>query len=95
MSAGLCVVQAVVCVVVEQKCFGCIDGRVQLRAGVQVLSVQVHTPGISPAKKSYHYQKIKNNIDKIYCGWWDSRSPAMHFSNEVGLGNQWHFVLIF
>lgn len=51
MSAGLCVVQAVVCVVVEQKCFGCIDGRVQLRAGVQVLSVQVHTPGISPAKK--------------------------------------------
>lgn len=51
VGAGLCVVQAVVCVVVEQQCFGCIDGRVQLRAGVQVLSVQVHTPGISPAKK--------------------------------------------
>lgn len=51
MSAGLCIVQAVVGVVVEQQRFGCIDGRVQLRAGVQVLSVQVHTPGISPAKK--------------------------------------------
>lgn len=27
-SAWLCFVQAVVCVVVEQQCFGCIDGRV-------------------------------------------------------------------
>lgn len=28
MSARLRLVQAVVCVVVEQQCFGCIDGRV-------------------------------------------------------------------
>lgn len=52
VSAGLWIVQAVVCVVVEQQCFGCIDGRVQLRAGIQVLSVQVHTPGISPVTKT-------------------------------------------
>lgn len=51
VSAGLCIMQAVVFVVVEQQCFGCIDGRMQLRAGVQVLPIQVHTPGISPAKE--------------------------------------------
>lgn len=34
MCAGLRIVQAVVCVVVKQQCFGAIDGRVQLRAGV-------------------------------------------------------------
>lgn len=28
MSGRVCFVQAVVCVVVEQQCFGCIDGRV-------------------------------------------------------------------
>lgn len=47
----LWIVQVVVCVVVEQQCFGCKDGRVQLRAGIQVLPVQVDTSGISPAKK--------------------------------------------
>lgn len=51
MGAGLCIVQSVVCVVVQQQRFGCVDGRVQLRAGVQVLSVQVHTPGIGSLKK--------------------------------------------
>lgn len=30
LRAGLWIVQAVVCVVVQQQCFGCIDGRVQL-----------------------------------------------------------------
>lgn len=51
VSARFWIMQAVVCMVVQQQCFGCIDGRVQLRAGIQVLSVQVHTPRISPAKK--------------------------------------------
>lgn len=46
-GAALRVVQAVVCVVVQQQGFGCVDGRVELLAGVQVLSVQVHTSGIS------------------------------------------------
>lgn len=63
VTAGLCVVQTVVCVVVEQQCFSCVDGWVQLRAGVQVLSIQVHSSGISPAKhkpitvltKHFHY----------------------------------------
>lgn len=63
VNAGLWIVQAVVCVVVEQKCFGCIDGRVQLRAGVQVLSVQVHTPGISPANKR---QVTENTVNTVY-----------------------------
>lgn len=64
VSVGLCIAQTVVCVMVEQKCFGCIDGRVQLRAGVQVLSVQVHAPGISPAKKEigYYYLKETKNV---------------------------------
>lgn len=51
VSARFWIMQAVVCMVVQQQCFGCIDGRVQLRAGIQVLSVQVHPPRISPAKK--------------------------------------------
>lgn len=54
--AGLWMVHAVVCVMVKQQGFGCIDGRVQLRAGVQVLSIQVHTPGISPTKQGNIFQ---------------------------------------
>lgn len=42
--------QAVAGVVVQQQCFGSVDGRVQLWTGIQVLPVQVHTPGVSPAK---------------------------------------------
>lgn len=38
-SARVRIAYAVVYVVVKQQCFGCIDGRVQLRAGVQVLSI--------------------------------------------------------
>lgn len=38
-SARVCIAHTVVCVVVKQQCFGCVDGRVQLRAGVQVLSI--------------------------------------------------------
>ena len=51
MTAGLWIMQVVMCVVVQQQCFGCIDGRVQFWTGIKVLSVQVHTSGISPAKK--------------------------------------------
>lgn len=50
LQAGLWIVQTVVCVVVQQQCFGCIDGRVQLRTGIQVLPVEVHASGIGPAK---------------------------------------------
>lgn len=57
----LWIVQVVVCVVVEQQCFGCKDGRVQLRAGIQVLPVQVDTPGISPAKKETRLLGFKKN----------------------------------
>lgn len=39
MRVRLGIVQPVVRVVVQQQCFGCIDGRVQLRAGIQVLPV--------------------------------------------------------
>lgn len=51
----------VVCVVVQQQSFGCIDGRVQLWTGIQVLPVQVHTPGISPAKTITSVASIKRN----------------------------------
>lgn len=61
-SARFWIMQAVVCMVVQQQCFGCIDGRVQVRAGIQVLSVQVHTPGISPAKMRQVTITWKNNL---------------------------------
>lgn len=63
VRAGLRIMQAVVWVVVQQQCFGSVDGRMQLRVWIQVLPVQVHTPGISPAK-----------TDRTTCDLWPSCS---------------------
>lgn len=60
MRAGLRVVQAVAGVVVQQQCFGSVDGRVQLWTGIQVLPVQVHTPGVSPAKTGRSVRSPEN-----------------------------------
>ena len=38
-STRVRIVHAVVYVMVKQQCFGCVDGRMQLRAGVKVLSI--------------------------------------------------------
>lgn len=48
--------------VVQQQCFGCIDGRVELRMGIQILPVEVHTPGISPAKTTTSIASAKIHL---------------------------------
>lgn len=53
--------QAVAGVVVQQQCFGGVDGRVQLWTGIQVLPVQVHTPGVSPARTVSSVRSPKNS----------------------------------
>lgn len=68
LQSGLWIMQVVVCVVVQQQSFGCIDGRVQLWIGIQVLPVQVHTPGVSPAKTITSIASTKFHLCFVVAG---------------------------
>ena len=50
VRVGVCVCGAVVCVVVEQQCFSSVNGGVEIRTRVQILSVQIHPSRVSPGE---------------------------------------------